>query len=122
MQNRNKNFKVKKLKKWEFVFPDETPLGICSEFAEVFINNTMERDPNFAGIIVLIILLTLKGLFHSSNEEENDLMEEKEDNQDENEIKPVQENNSRFPRFNLTQEKKTKKKKKHNDEDEDDDN
>ena len=49
MKNKNKDFKVKK---WEFVFPDETPLGICSEFAEVFINNTMERDPNFAGIIV----------------------------------------------------------------------
>ena len=27
-------------------------MGICSEFAEVFINSTMERDPNFAGIIV----------------------------------------------------------------------
>ena len=64
-----------------------------------------------AGIIVLIILLTLKGLFHSSNEEENDLMEEKHDNQDENEIKPVQEDNSRFPRFNLTREKKNKEKK-----------
>ena len=49
MKNKNKDFKVKK---WEFVFPDETPLGICSEFAEVFINSTMERDPNFAGIIV----------------------------------------------------------------------
>lgn len=52
MKNRNKDFKKRSMKKWEFVFPDETPLGICSEFAEVFINNTMERDPNFAGIIV----------------------------------------------------------------------
>lgn len=52
MKNRNKDFKKRSMKKWEFVFPDETPLGICSEFAEVFINSTMERDPNFAGIIV----------------------------------------------------------------------
>lgn len=52
MKNRNKDFKKRSMKKWEFVFPDETPLGICSEFAEVFINGTMERDPNFAGIIV----------------------------------------------------------------------
>ena len=52
MKNRNKDFKKRSMKKWEFVFPDETPLGICSEFAEVFINSTMERDPNVAGIIV----------------------------------------------------------------------
>ncbi len=52
MKNRNKDLKKRSMKKWEFVFPDETPLGICSEFAEVFINSTMERDPNFAGIIV----------------------------------------------------------------------
>ena len=72
-----------------------------------------------AGIIVLIILLTLKGLFSSEVVEENSL---KDENDDKNEVLPALENKSVFPKFNLTHKKKSKKKKKHNEEDEDDDN
>ena len=52
MKNRNKDFKERGMKKWDFVFPDDTPLGVSAGFAEVFIENTMEHDPRFAGIAV----------------------------------------------------------------------
>ena len=73
-----------------------------------------------AGVIALIILLTLKGLFSSEVVEENSL---KDENDDKNEVLPAQENKSVFPKFNLTHKKKSKKKKKHdnNNNDEDDD-
>lgn len=52
MKNRNKDFKKRSMKKWDFVFPDDTPIGISTEFIETFINNTMERDRRFSGVVV----------------------------------------------------------------------